>query len=103
MTTGSPTFDRLLAGLSLRGRLGLRARIILLSAVMIVPIILIAVINAQHTAKIALDQARQQAQLMVAEENLTYDDLIQQSKVILDLVAHSPEIRDPRRLCALSY
>ena len=95
MTSGSPTFDSLLSILSLRGKLGLRSRIVILGGIIMIPIILLAVMNARHSADIALDEARQRAQLMVAEENLNYDDLIQQSKVILDLVAHSPEVHNP--------
>lgn len=93
MQTGSPTFDGMFSALSLRGRLGLRVRIVILGCIMMVPVMLVAVVNARHSADSALDQAREQAELLVAKENLTYDDLIQQSKIILDLVAHSPEIR----------
>jgi signal transduction histidine kinase/AmiR/NasT family two-component response regulator/HAMP domain-containing protein len=95
MSTGSPTFNALFAGLSLRGRLGLRTRIVMLGGIILVPIILIAVMNARQSADAALAQARQRAQLLVVSENLDYDDLIQQSKVILDFVSHSPETRDP--------
>jgi signal transduction histidine kinase/CheY-like chemotaxis protein/HAMP domain-containing protein len=95
MPSGSSTFDSLLSTLSLRGRLGLRGRIVILGGIIMIPMILLAVLNARHSADTALEEARQRAQLLVAEENLNYDDLIQQSKVILDLVAHSPEIRNP--------
>ena len=74
MTTGSPSFDALFSALSPRGRLGLRIRIVLLIGIIMVPIVLLVVVNARHNATIAFDQARQQAQLLVAEENLNYDD-----------------------------
>jgi signal transduction histidine kinase/ActR/RegA family two-component response regulator len=94
MSTGSPTLDRLLARLSLRGRFGLRQRILVLGGIIMVPLVLLAIVNARHNADIALDQARVRAQLLLEAENGNYDDVVQKSEIILQLLSRSPEIHD---------
>jgi PAS domain S-box-containing protein len=72
------------------GAFSLRARIILLGLILVVPLVLVFVIRSEGEAEREFAEARGRATLLVQRANGDYSDLLVKAQTAIDVVAKSP-------------
>jgi PAS domain S-box-containing protein len=72
------------------GTFSLRARIILLGLILVVPLVLVFVIRSESDAEREFAAARDRATLLAERANGDYSDLLFEAQTIIDVVAKSP-------------
>jgi len=72
------------------GAFSLRARIILMGLILVVPLVLVFVVRSESDAEREFSVARDRAKLLVERANGDYSDLVIRAQTIVDVVAKSP-------------
>jgi len=72
------------------GAFSLRARIILLGLILVVPLVLVFVIRSEGDAEREFAQANDRARLLVERANGDYSDLLIKAQTVVDVIARSP-------------
>src|ERR1700761_7707903 len=70
----------------------LRARIILMGLILVVPLVLVFVIRSEGDAEHEFAAARDRAKLLVERANGDYSDLLIRAQTVVGVVARSPAV-----------